>query len=276
MLGRILTSAIVALITVGCATTQSTTTHADGATTASGIVAADPLLSLPTSVSAETKEAQPRPVTAAEQFDHALNCLAHDQQPDSALSLLAPEERQLVSSVTDSIAGFRNALKDPNALMSTRTAPLVALSQQLDSQLPLEIPTLLLCKSVQQFGMYEPFDPPRFETGKLTPAIVYCELSHFRSRLSDSHWQTKLTYEAALYRDGENSAMPVIEKKPSEIVDQCRNRRRDFFLADRLNIPSNLAVGRYLLKVTVVDQIGNHVAEKTIPILIAAPAAAVE
>jgi hypothetical protein len=269
MLGRFFASITVALLTVGCASAPPKMLSVDAARTASGHVPADePHFSLPATVAASTALTDPRPVTAAEQFDHALARLA-DNQPPESLAMLPPEERDLISAVVDAIAGFRNGLADPNALMQTKTASLVALSQQLDSQLPLEIPTLALCKSVQQFGIYDAIDPPKFIAGKLTPVIIYCELAHFRSRpASDARWETKLSYEAVLYRDGDD-AMPVLSKKPTEIIDHCRNRRRDFFLADRMSIPSNLGAGRYLLKVTIVDKIANHVAEKTAAIVVA-------
>ena len=85
---------------------------------------------------------------------------------------------------------------------------------------------------------------------------------------NDGRWETTLSYEAVVYSDNEHS-VPVITKKATTIVDRCRNRRRDFFLADRLILPETLPVGKYVLKVTVVDQQANHVAEKTVPILIA-------
>lgn len=38
----------------------------------------------------------------------------------------------------------------------------------------------------------------------------------------------------------------------------------------RLVIPSNLTIGRYLLKVTIIDQQANRVAEANVPLVIAA------
>ena len=62
----------------------------------------------------------------------------------------------------------------------------------------------------------------------------------------------------------------MITRKQASVIDLCRNRRRDFFLADRLTIPASLPAGRYVLKVTVVDDLANRVAESTIPVTIAA------
>ena len=35
-----------------------------------------------------------------------------------------------------------------------------------------------------------------------------------------------------------------------------------------MTIPANLPVGKYVLKVTVIDQLANLVAEKTVPVLV--------
>jgi hypothetical protein len=141
----------------------------------------------------------------------------------------------------------------------------------LNAKAPLSLPVVALCREVTQFGVYNPIDPPSFEAGRETPTIVYCEVDHFRSEpTGDRQWRTKLTYEASLY-SGSDQAVSVITRKPASVIDLCRNRRRDFFLADRLTIPASLPAGRYVLKVTVVDDLANRVAESTIPVTIAAP-----
>jgi hypothetical protein len=152
--------------------------------------------------------------------------------------------------------------------MATRVSPLLALSDRIRSQAPLTLPTLALCTRVTQFGVYDAVEPASFPAGKDTATIVYCEVDNFTSHQEpDGKFQTKLRYEAVLYSDNEHSTA-VLGKKPAGITDACRNRRRDFFLADRLTIPATLPVGKYLLKVTVVDELANHVAERTVPISI--------
>jgi phenylpropionate dioxygenase-like ring-hydroxylating dioxygenase large terminal subunit len=130
---------------------------------------------------------------------------------------------------------------------------------------------LAICKSVAQFGAYDEFEKASFPAGKETPTIVYCEVENFQSRQADpGRWETKLSYEAALYNNqGADRSVAVWSKKPTNVVDECRNRRRDFFLADRFAVPANLPVGQYVLKVTVIDQLANHVAEKSVSIIIA-------
>jgi hypothetical protein len=228
-----------------------------------------PVVIVPTtSEASQALSAQPAPRTAAEHFDAQLAALIRNEVPADTAGDLAEDDRKLLRSVIDSLASFRITLRGGNALRQTKVAPLLDLSEQIRSEIPLSLPTLALCRSVQQFGVYDPFDPPRFTAGKETPVVVYCEVDHFRSKASaDGGWETKLTYEAVLYNDGQ-AAVPIINKKPTQIVDRCRNRRRDFFLADRMTLPANLPVGKYVLKVTVIDQLANLVAEKTVPVLI--------
>ena len=214
-------------------------------------------------------EAVRPPVTAAEHFDAQLAALSRNEIPPEAPANIAEADRKLLRSVVDSLMSFRMTLRSANTLRQTKVAPLIDLSEKVRSEIPLSLPTLTLCRSVERFGVYDPIEPARFTAGRETPVVVYCEVDHFRSNPAEQGgWETKLTYEAVLYSDTE-SAVAVINKKPTQIVDRCRNRRRDFFLADRMTIPANLPVGKYVLKVTVIDQLANLVAEKTVPVFVA-------
>ena len=243
------------------ATTQATTAP---------VVVERPIVIVPTTSQASAAlPAQPTPKTTLDYFDAQLGALIRDEIAADPMVGLAEDDRKLLRSVIDSLASFRMALRGGNALRQTKVAPLLELSETIRSEIPLALPTLALCRSVQQFGVYDPHEPARFTAGKETPVVVYCEVDHFRSNPSgDGGWETKLTYEAVLYSDSQ-AAVPIINKKPTQIVDRCRNRRRDFFLADRMTLPANLPVGKYVLKVTVIDQLANRVAEKTVPVLVA-------
>lgn len=207
-------------------------------------------------------------VTAASAFDAQLEQLLTGKPSDLDTSALPADEQELLSNVIESISGFRRALRSDSALTATRVAPLLELSERIRSQTPLDIPTLALCKSVQQFGVFESFDATRISAGNDTPAIVYCEVDHFSARpSSDGKWETRLIYEVSMYTDDEKASV-VLSKKPASIVDRCRNKRSDFFLADRITIPAQVPPGRYVLKVTIIDQLANRVAEKSLPVLV--------
>jgi hypothetical protein len=53
---------------------------------------------------------------------------------------------------------------------------------------------------------------------------------------------------------------------PIPVTDDCRNHRHDFYVINILHLPSDLTIGRYLLRVTITDVQANHVAEATAPL----------
>jgi hypothetical protein len=55
-------------------------------------------------------------------------------------------------------------------------------------------------------------------------------------------------------------------------VDTSRNKRRDFYLINRIELPSTLSIGRYQLKVIMRDLVSGAEAEAIIPIEIVAEA----
>jgi hypothetical protein len=216
---------------------------------------------------------QPREL--APQLDQQLWKLIHDESvPDGAIAALPPDDRDLLATLCDGLAQFRaSARGGGSVLLTSKVQPFTDMTEKMRVRAGLTLPAVVLCKSVSQFGVYEPFAPARFDAGKETPVIIYCEVANFASKqAAGDQWETKLGYEAAVYKEND-AAMPVIGKKPTNIVDRCRNRRHDFFVADRITLPPSLAAGNYVLKVTIVDQQANRITEATVPLSVAAPAA---
>jgi hypothetical protein len=182
-----------------------------------------------------------------------------------AMARLAAEDRELLTAVMDALTNLRNGLRaDGNMLMSRKVRPLLDLADRVRAQADLVIPTLALCTKVDGFGVYEPIDPARFTAMKEHPVIVYCEVENFASHLNaKKQWETKLSQEVVLYTE---SGLPVWQDKTESIPDLARNRRHDFFVVKKTKFPANITIGRYLLKVTIVDQQANRVAEATVPV----------
>jgi hypothetical protein len=211
----------------------------------------------------------PRDVSAHLEYQ-LLQFLLDEQVPQlAALAALPNEDRELVTAVLDGLSLFRSTLRsDNNMLLSKKIRPLIDMADRLRSQADLTIPAVALCKSVEGFGKYQPIDPARFAAGAEHKAIVYCEVSNFMSNLNELHqWETRLRQELVLYTEG---GVPVWNDRTATIVDTARNRRHDFFINKRIVIPGNLTVGRYLLKVSIIDEQANRVAEQTVPLVIAA------
>jgi hypothetical protein len=189
----------------------------------------------------------------------------------SALTGLRAEDRELLSAVMDGLSNFRSVVRsDNNQLLATKTQPLIDMADRLRSQSELTLPTVALCTSVSGFGLYAPVDKNRFPAGADNKVVVYCEVRNFQSRLSpDNQWQTQLSEEMVLYTE---SGLPIWPAKsiPQRVTDVCRQKRLDFCFAKLVALPSNLTIGRYLLKITVTDTQANHVAEATAPLEIVA------
>jgi hypothetical protein len=169
----------------------------------------------------------------------------------------------------DGLSNFRNALRSgDNARFSTKVAPLIDMADRLRSQAELNIPTLALCSKVDGFGAYDPIEPARFVAGKDHMVVLYCEVENFTSRQDSKQlWVTRFQQEAVLYTE---TGLPIWEDKTKGIVDMSRNRRHDFFIVKLVKLPANLTVGRYLMKVSVVDQLPspNRIAEKPLQVQI--------
>jgi hypothetical protein len=181
-----------------------------------------------------------------------------------SMTNLPGEDRELISSVMDALTNFRNALRaDNNMLMSRKVRPILDLADRVRAQADLVIPTLALCTKVDGFGIYEPIEP-RFTAMKAHEILIYCEVENFASHQNGKKmWETKLSQEVVLYTE---TGLPVWQDKSESIPDLARSRRHDFFVYKRAKFPANITLGRYLLKVTMVDQQASRVAEATIPV----------
>lgn len=194
--------------------------------------------------------------------------LTDQHVPDmTLLASLAPEDRELLAAIIDGIANFRSAIRaDNNMLLSRKVRPIVEMAGRVRAQAELSIPRLALCTRVMGFGVYDPIEPARFAAGREHHAIIYCEVENFASTLgTGGMWETKLTMDIVLYTE---TGLAVWTDKTETILDQSRARRTDFFVRKMIKLPATLTIGRYLLKVTIIDQQANRVAEASVPIVI--------
>lgn len=137
---------------------------------------------------------------------------------------------------------------------------------------PIEISTFALCRRVDAFGLYHEIDrdhnqpqPPYLTYVSQSRGVgVYLEVDHFQSALeADQHYTVRLSQELKLYtQDG----LAVWSVPPTEVVDRSRNRRRDFFTTQVIQLPDDLPPGKYLLKVRVTDRASSSLAEATVPL----------
>jgi hypothetical protein len=216
-----------------------------------------------------TKRMKEYPRDVSANLDYQLMLFLRDEPVPqlSSLTTLPTEDRELVSAVMDGLANFRSTLRsDNNMLYSRKIRPLADLTDRLKQQAELSIPMLVLCTKVDGFGRYDPIEPARFPAQREAQAIIYCELENFASQQNAGKmYQTDVTQEAVLYTE---DGMQVWADKTQTIQDLSRHRRHDFFLRTLVKFPGTLTVGRYMLKVSIVDRQANRVAEASLPIQI--------
>jgi hypothetical protein len=211
------------------------------------------------------------PADMAAQLDNQLLAVVEDNSAPqlSTITALPSEDRELLSALIDGLVNFRTGIRqDENMLLSKKIQPILDMADRLRSEAELSVPTVALCTRVDGFGKYEVIDPPRFPAGRENPAIVYCEIQNFDSRMNDQkQWETKLTQDVNVFTE---TGMLVWKEKSRDVSDICRNRRHDFFMYDLIKLPPSLTIGRYIVKVTIVDRNANRIAEKTVPVEIVA------
>lgn len=207
---------------------------------------------------------------------------ALDRAIDAAtLSVLAPEQtldEELLKSLgyeqRDLVERYHQVLGVLTQSLSTAEGTLdrAAVDKKLDELFgydPIRIRRVELCKRVTGYGIYEPFENNSFMAGRENKAIVYVELDQFQSsELGEGQFEVKLQQELALFN--ESDGLAVWRNEPVEIVDNSRNRRRDFFVVQLVTLPPRLSVGKFRLKVRVTDLHGGAIDETTVPIEVVA------
>lgn len=112
---------------------------------------------------------------------------------------------------------------------------------------------MALCRKVQDFGVTERFKSNDFARNQ--EVLLYVELRNFTAKQLDDH-----TYETELqgsYRILDRGGVARAERTLPLDKQTCANLRRDYYIAYRLYIPSELAPGAYTLELTIEDKKGN-------------------
>lgn len=206
--------------------------------------------------------------------------------PGSASPELRALEEAMLPPQQEALAALRSLfqeLTDNSTLDQPRLADLLERQiEALPRGRPLGIAEMALCTSVEGFGRYTPM-PATFAAGQAHAVLVYVEVENFRQRRFDSakdgwsgykdptaeRWVAELGQEVALLDDRNDHV--ALHEAEQVVRDIARRRRRDFYIVQRIDLPAQLAIGKYHLKVTVRDLVdGAAVAERIIPIEIAA------
>lgn len=200
-------------------------------------------------------------------------------EPDpTAAGALSPAERRTIDALRAALGEMRATGGDPSAAGEA----LRRASDTLREQAGVRLPRAVLCRKVDGFGSFVPFERDAFLAGRVNPALVYVEVDRFTHRpatrrdgaTGDDGFAIELTQELLLHHKADGR---LAWRMPAQrVIETSRNRRQDFYLVTRIDLPANLSVGSYELKVVVTDPTSSTTDETIIPIgIVADPALAV-
>jgi len=183
---------------------------------------------------------------------------------------------RLTPAELEILAVFRDLLADAKHNKPERSAELIAeAAERLRAVRTLKIADAALCSRVLGFGRYDRISSSyTFVAGRRNPMIVYVQVEGFShaplegESASDGTWIVELSEELALYHVSDGQA--VWSRSAQGVRDRSRVKVRDFYLIQEIELPANLSVGRFNLKITVRDKNTGAIAEQLIPISVVA------
>ncbi len=175
------------------------------------------------------------------------------------LSLVTAEQQELATRFVEAWIAVRDwHAGDPSRAAGAAARELDELRQALQRLSDLSVPTVKICSAVRSFGQYDELEPARFPAASPAEFVLYCEVRDYVSELRDEQYTSAFELTTTiLNRAGDT----VLEIKDTNIVDRCRNRRHDCFIPRLVRLPATLPPGQYVAKVTLVDKLGQKVAE---------------
>ncbi len=164
---------------------------------------------------------------------------------------LPPAEREAFKQMMFALTTWLSP--DDAKRASLRNAKILRALHEANNRLSavskLDLKNLMFCEKVESFGWYTEF--PRAEFTPKQQVILYVEVQNFAAEeKSTNAFETELQ---GSYQIFDGSGNIVDERQLPLDREVCRNYRRDYFLAYRIYLPSELAAGRYRLELTIED-----------------------
>lgn len=177
------------------------------------------------------------------------------------LTMVSAQQQEMATHLLESLIVIREEAHggDPSGAADRVRAEWERLAEALRPLSELRIPRLAVCREVIGYGQYEPIDPPRFPAGVSSEFVAYCEVRDFvRERQEDGMYETRFEMRTRVLDAAGNT---VLDIRDTDIVDRCRQPRQDCFIPRLVRLPASLSPGEYVVKITLVDKLGQKVAE---------------
>jgi len=137
------------------------------------------------------------------------------------------------------------------ALRNLRTA-----MDHLANMSTLDVRNLTFCKEVLSYGEYRVFDSYSFRAKD--EVVLYVEVDNFAAHPRGDSFETELHSSYEIVDDAGRRVANVVLPVDKQVSN---NRRRDYFIAYLITMPTQIAPGSHRLRLTVEDVIGkksNH------------------
>lgn len=124
--------------------------------------------------------------------------------------------------------------------------------------------TAQFCEKIGGFGVYVPSSSTVFKPGQ--DVLVYCEPEGIAYQTDSDGFRSRIASRVEILSEGSKDS--VWSEDMGYVEDICRSKRRDYYVNFRVSLPESLAAGRYRLKVSQVDLIGETDASTEIPFVV--------
>ncbi len=208
----------------------------------------------------------------AKQLDlRVLRALAGDYEAArQPLTCVSDAQQAMAARLVESLIAIRDAHDgDPVGAAVKVREQIDQLRDNLRRLCELRISTLAICREVRGYGDYRPIEPAHFPAGAASEFVLYCELQDFVSeKQEDGLYHAQFDMRTVLLnRSGE----VVLEIRDDGVQDRCRQPRQDCFIPRLVRLPATLGPGEYVAKVTVVDTLGDKLAESRVTLKVVSP-----
>lgn len=188
--------------------------------------------------------------------------------------LLAWLDTESKMNDSEPAAGFWIALlnevvaREPDELTwdQTRQSEIDRAMGELESRRPMTIREIRLCDEVSGFASYTESVEESFKAGG--PILVYCEPANVRQEPVSRGYRSRLRTRIEIMADQNGKEESVWRKDLGGAEEVSQERRRDYYINFRLNIPETLAAGDYRLVVTIEDLLGGSEARNEVALRI--------
>jgi hypothetical protein len=128
----------------------------------------------------------------------------------------------------------------------------------------LDVRNLTFVESVDGYGAYKPAKELQFEPGQ--QVTLYAEVENFHSDAIEEGFRISL---GTSYQVMDESGRRVDGGQFPDVLDQCKNRRRDLHIQYGIPLPTRIYPGNYQLQLIVTDNQTGKISQASLPFEIA-------